>query len=177
VSEQRKAITPYKGRQAEPIIEKALAIYEEGREIDDAAKELDVPSRTLYRWLTTNAVDQWHEAQKGRALADYEATRKRRDEARATLEDLKQTLETEDVKDAAERNWRLAHAREVLRAADTELDHQKWLLERLIKRIYGQDAKAEQGERFSITLNFGGGNTTNAVQHGVTVDESGKPIS
>jgi transposase len=147
-------VIPYKGREAEPVITAALQIYEEGREIEDAAKELGVPSRTLYRWLTTNAVDRWHEAQKGRALADYESARKRRDQARTTLEDLKQTLETEEVKDAAERNWRLAHAREVLRAADTELDHQKWLLERLIKRIYGQDAGSNAGSAVQININL-----------------------
>jgi transposase len=133
-------ITPYKGRDADQIINAALALYDEGKEIEDAAKELDVPARTIHRWLASNAVDRWHEAQKGRALADYESTRKRRDDARDTLEQLKQTLETEGIKESAERNWRLAHAREVLKAADTELDHQKWLLERLIRRIYGQDA-------------------------------------
>lgn len=145
-------LVPYKGRDAEPIIAAALQIYEDGKEIEDAAAELGVPARTIYRWLSTNAVDRWHEAQKGRAIADYESARRRRDEARVTLEGLKQTLEIEEVKDAAERNWRLAHTREILRAADTELDHQKWLLERLIKRIYGQDQPANVGQAVQINI-------------------------
>jgi transposase len=148
-------ITAYKGRDAAQVVEAALAMYDEGKEIEEAAQELGVPARTIHRWLATNAVDRWQEAQKGRAVADYEATRKRRDEARATLESLKQTLDTEDVKDAAERNWRLAHAREVLRAADQELKHQEWLLERLVKRIYGQELQVTDAGRVSITLNIG----------------------
>lgn len=152
-------ITPYKGRDPEHIISSALQIYEDGKEIEDAAKELDVPARTIYRWLSSNAVDRWHEAQKGRALADFESARKRRDEARLTIECLKQTLSEEEVKEPAERNWRLAHAREVLRAADTELDHHKWLLERLIKRIYGQEQQGSDIGRVSIVLNIGAGNS------------------
>jgi transposase len=146
------SLTPYKGRKAEPIIEAALAMYEEGIEIGDAAKELDVPARTIHRWLATNAQDRWHEAQKGRALADYEGARKRRDDARSALEDLKATLETENVKEPAERNWRLTHAREVLRAADTELNHQQWLLERLLRRIYGQEAPQQTGGLVQINI-------------------------
>jgi len=153
-------IAPYKGRDPEPIINAALQIYEDGKEIEDAARELAVPARTIYRWLSTNAVDRWHEAQKGRALADFESARKRRDEARLTLEGLKQTLSEEQVNEPAERNWRLTHAREVLRAADTELDHQKWLLERLIKRIYGQDQHANTGQAVVINIDFGAAKTT-----------------
>src|SRR6185503_108533 len=93
-------------------------------------------------------------------LADFESARKRRDEARLTLEGLKQTLSEEQVNEPAERNWRLTHAREVLRAADTELDHQKWLLERLIKRIYGQDQHANTGQAVVINIDFGAAKTT-----------------
>jgi transposase len=166
-------LVPYKGRDAEPIIAAALQIYEDGREIEDAAKELDVPARTLYRWLAANAVDRWHEAQKGRALADYESAKRRRDEARDTLDRLKSTLETEEVKDAAERNWRLAHAREVLRACDTELDHQKWLLERLIKRIYGQEAPPVGANAVQININL---RRENATTGDVSIVEVSNPL-
>lgn len=136
------AITPYKGREAQPIIEAALQRYEEGIEIEQSAKELGVPARTIHRWLATNATERWREAQQGRVQADHEAARKARDEASRVLNELKEQLEREGIKDPAERNWRLAHAREVLKAADTELDHQKWLLERLLRRIYGEDKSA-----------------------------------
>ena len=149
------AVEAYKGRQADLIVAQALELYEQGKEIEEASVTLDVPARTIYRWLASIAQDRWTEAQRGRLVADYEKARTHRDSASHTLEVLKQTLETEEVKDAAERNWRLAHAREVLRAADTALDHQKWLLERLLKRIYGQEQSAGNGERVSITLNVG----------------------
>ena len=149
------AVEAYKGRKADEIVAQALALYDEGKEIEQAAVELDVPARTIYRWLASNAQDRWTEAQRGRLVADYEKARKHRDASANALDVLKQTLEDEGVKEAAERNWRLAHAREVLRAADTALDHQKWLLERLLKRIYGQDTPAGAGERISITLNLG----------------------
>ena len=146
-------ITPYKGREIEPVVKAALELYETGKEIEDAAQELGVPARTIHRWLATNVPEEWKQAQQGRAQSDFDRARKRRDEARQALDSLKVTLETEDVKDAAERNWRLAHAREVLRAADTELDHQKWLLERLIRRLYGQDAPAG-GSAVQININL-----------------------
>jgi transposase len=156
VIEGEKGIKPYKGRDAEAVVTAALQMYEEGKEIEEAAKELGVPARTIHRWLATNATERWHEAQKGRVSADYESARKRRDAARETLEVLQATLRDEGVNEPAERNWRLAHAREVLRAADTELDHQKWLLERLIRRIYGQqDQVADGAGRVSIVLNIG----------------------
>ena len=147
-----ESLTPYKGRKAEPIIESALAMYEDGKEIAEAAKILDVPARTIHRWLATNALDRWHEAQKGRASADYEESRKRRDSAREALDDLKATLETEGVKEPAERNWRLTHAREVLRAADVELNHQQWLLERLLRRIYGQETPGQGSSMVQINI-------------------------
>lgn len=137
------AITPYKGRDAEPIIDQALELYEQGQEIEESAPSLGVPARTIHRWLATNATDRWREAQQARALSDYASARKARATASERLETLKTQLEAEQVKDAAERNWRLAHAREVLRSADIELDHQKWLLERLLRKLYGQETAAQ----------------------------------
>lgn len=148
-------ITPYKGRKAEPIVAAALEQYEQGIEIDAIAKSLNVPSRSLYRWLASNAADQWKELQQARAQQDHEAARKARDQAAKELKDLKETLDTEEVNDAPERNWRLAHAREVLRAADQELSHQKWLLERLLSKIYGTDQPADNAGRVSISINLG----------------------
>lgn len=149
------AVEAYKGRKADLIVAQALELYDQGKEIEEAAKELDVPARTIYRWLSHNAVEQWHAAQKGRSLAEYDLARKRRDAARVAMDDLKQTLKREKVKNPAERKWRLAHAREVLHAADRELTHQEWQLERVMKRIYGNDAAPDTTGKVSITLNLG----------------------
>lgn len=134
-----KPIKPYKGRDPEAAINKALELYEQGIEIEQAAPIIGVPARTLYRWLVTNASDSWKDTQQGRALADYEEARKKREEAAKALDSLKEQLDEEKITEPQERNWRLAHAREVLRGADTQLDHQKWLIERLIRKLYGQD--------------------------------------
>jgi transposase len=163
------AVEAYKGRQADLVVAQALELYEQGQEIEQAAATLNVPARTIYRWLASIAQDKWTEAQRGRLVADYEKARKHRDASANALDVLKQTLEDEGVKEAAERNWRLAHAREVLRAADTALDHQKWLLERLLKRIYGQETQAGAGERVSIVLNIGVADTPRQV---IDMDES-----
>lgn len=143
-------MTTYKGRDPEPIVTRALQLYEQGQEIDDASAELGVPARTIYRWLGTTATEAWHEAQKGRALNDYERARKRRETSAQDLERLKQQLDDEGIVDAAERNWRLTHVREVLRAADQDLKHQEWVLERILRKIYGQDSPQVQ-----VNINLG----------------------
>lgn len=148
-------ITPYKGRNADEIIAATLAMYEDGIEVADAAKRLDVPARTIHRWLITNATDQWQELQRARVMADYEAARLTRKTANDTLDALRRTLDAEGVTDGAERNWRLAHIREVLRAADTGLQHQQWLLERLLRRIYGNDKIVMQINNISVDDTLG----------------------
>lgn len=165
------AIKPYKGRQAEPIIKRALELYDEGIEIEESAEQLGVPARTIHRWLASNSPDEWKQAQQGRAQADYEKARKRRQEAANVLESLKQTLTDEGVVEAQDKQWRLAHAREVLRAADTELDHQKWLLERLIRKLYGQDAPVGSGNAVQININLRSADaTTHRSNEQITVD-------
>lgn len=175
-------VTAYKDREVEPVITAALEMYNSGMEIEQASTQLGVPARTIYRWLSANGQDEWQEAQKARLLADYQAARAYRDQAGRTLDDLKEQLTKDGVTEAAERNWRLAHAREVVRAADTALDHQKWLLERLFRRIYGNDTPQVQ-----INLNIGNiadkikdlehellGKPAQAIEHaGHTIDTVG----
>jgi hypothetical protein len=156
-------VTPYKGRDAAPIIKQALELYDQGVEIEQSAITLGVPARTIHRWLASNASDEWKQAQQGRAAADYERARKARDAASATLGDLQATLKEQSVTEPAERNWRLTHAREVLRAADVELDHQKWLLERLIRKLYGQDAPVSTASAVQININLRGEPATKGV--------------
>lgn len=146
-------IAAYKGRNAEDIIKMALALYEQGIEIEQSAEQMNVPARTIHRWLASNAPEEWIAAQKGRAQADYEAVRKRRDEARRTLEALEISANEISPSEARSMNWRLAHARECLAAADQELKHQEWLLERLIRKLYGQDAP-QQTQAVQVVINL-----------------------
>lgn len=167
------AITPYKGRDAAEIIKQALELYDQGIEIEQSAEQLNVPARTIHRWLATNAPADWIAAQKGRAQADYEKVRKRRDEARASLEALEISADEINPGEARSMNWRLAHARECLAAADQELRHQEWLLERLIRKLYGQDAQAV-GSAVQININLRREQATNAVQHEVIQADASK---
>lgn len=148
-------IQPYKGRDAQAVIDQALQMYEEqGMEITESAPIIGVPARTIHRWLATNASDRWKEAQQARALSDYEQARKARKEASDALNNLIEQLDKDEIDEPAERNWRLTHRREVLKAADVQLDHQKWLLERLLSRLYGQKQTADVVISPSLTFVF-----------------------
>lgn len=167
-------VTPYKGREVEPIISAALKMYDEGTEIAEAAEELGVPARTIHRWLATNAQDAWKEAQQARAMADYELARKARDTAKNALFALEEDL-TPDSRttmsegEARSMNWRLAHVREVLRAADTELDHQKWLLERLLRRLYGQEQAVTHSQ---VIIQLGSGFLAPQQKHDISTEDA-----
>jgi hypothetical protein len=104
------------------------------------APEYGVSDVTIYALLLRDHEEDWKEVQRARALARLERAQN----------------ELEVAPDALS----LARARERVRSA-------QWELERLLRRIYGQDQVAEQAGRVSITLNIGGAGATNAVQHDV----------
>jgi hypothetical protein len=94
----------------------------------DIAQSLGVTRSGLNYWLLRTAEDEWKNAQVVRAL--------------------KRKQEAEDELDSAADAFTLARARERLRAA-------QWDLERVCRRIYGQDVQVEDFGRVSITLNIG----------------------
>lgn len=95
---------------------------------EDIAKSLGVTRSGLNYWLLRTAEDEWKDAQVVKAL-------KRKNEA-------------EDEMDKASDPFTLARARERLRAA-------QWDLERVCRRVYGQDQPVDMSGRVSITLNIG----------------------
>jgi hypothetical protein len=106
----------------------------------DIAASFGVTRSALNQWLLANAEGDWRTVQVIRA-------HKRKDEAEDEIETAADALS-------------LARAREKLRAA-------QWDLERVCKRIYGQEPGDNSAGRISITLNIGGESATNAVQHDV----------
>jgi hypothetical protein len=100
----------------------------------DIAASLGVTRSALNQWLLNTAEEKWKAAQVIRA-------HKRKEEA-------------EDEMDTATDALSLARARERLKAA-------QWDLERVCRRIYGQDVTPDQLGRVSITLNIGSGNSPN----------------
>jgi hypothetical protein len=94
----------------------------------DIAASLGVTRSALNQWLLATAEQEWRAAQVIRAY-------RRKEEA-------------EDEMDTATDTLSLARARERLKAA-------QWDLERVCRRIYGQEVTEDQLGRISITLNIG----------------------
>lgn len=94
----------------------------------EIAASFGVTRSALNQWLLETAETEWRAVQVARAY-------KRKEEA-------------EDEMDTATDSLSLARARERLKAA-------QWDLERVCRRIYGQDVPADLAGRVSITLNLG----------------------
>jgi len=108
------------------LVEAILSHYENGASIYDLAAQLGVNNATLYRALKKYKLEDWKEI----ASARYEAE----------IEDAeKQLKEASDV-------LAVTRARERLAAA-------RWKLERIDRRIYGQDAP-QQAQAVQVVINL-----------------------
>ena len=138
-------------RRAQIALE-LLAGYAEGKEIADLAPEYGVSDVTAYALLIRDHEDEWKKAQEGRAVA-------RRDRATNDLQELRTQLwKAEQAHDMLS----LARIREQIRLAEIQAKRAEWELERVFKRIYGQDVTPDQLGRVSITLNIGVGTVPQA---------------
>jgi hypothetical protein len=147
------------------IAQEALQAYETGIEIADIAPDYGISDVTLYALLIRDHEEQWKQAQRGRALARKSRAYKDLDELRAQLRSAMQ--ENEDGTRTPHDVLSLARIREQIRLAEVQCKRAEWELERVYRRIYGQDAQTDNAGRIAITLNIGGGNTTVAAQHDV----------
>lgn len=118
------ALNPLKNIKAEYVLARYLA-EESTTEI---AQSLGVTRSALNYWLLEHAESQWKSAQVVKAI-------KRKEQA-------------EDLLETAADALTIARARELLRAA-------QWDLERVCRRIYGQDVSPDQLGKVNITLNIG----------------------
>lgn len=109
------------------LLEDVLQRYSDGESVYTIAHALGVEHTTLYRHLVKERESDWREAKVGRSLAELE--------------------EAEEALKTAPDGLALTRARERCRAA-------QWQLERLMRRIYGQDAgvQAAQAVQINITL-------------------------
>lgn len=108
--------------------QKILANYLEGQRTEEIADSLGVSVEKLVYYLTTRTPDKWQEAVLIRAL-------KRQTDAEDEIDYAKDLVE--------------------LRRAETKLKSAQWNLERVCRRIYGQDAPKEPSEKVNIILNIG----------------------
>ena len=121
---RNSGIYPLVGK-IEPI--EILRRYERGEKIVDIARSLDCSHKAVYRHLLAHVPDEWREYQSAHAMEQH----------RAALEVMESATEPLDI----------ARARELVRDA-------QWQLERLQKRLYGnQPEQAAQGT-IAIQINF-----------------------
>jgi hypothetical protein len=107
----------------------------------DIAASYGVTRSALNQWLLANAETDWKTVQIIRA-------HKRKEEAEDEFERISLKIEGADKEERDRLTLALSLARERLKSA-------QWDLERVCKRIYGQDVQADQLGRVSITLNIG----------------------
>lgn len=117
----------------EQVLDDAIARYGQGESVYAIADGLGINHTTLYRQLVKHRETDWRDAKVSRALLE--------------LEDAEEALKT--APDALA----LTRARERCRAA-------QWQLERLMRRIYGQDAQAAT-QAVQININMRGSGATN----------------
>jgi hypothetical protein len=124
--------------------QKILANYLEGEGTEEIADSLGVSVEKLVYYLTTRTPEKWKEAVLIRAL--------------------KRQIDAEDEID---------HAKDLveLRRAETKLKSAQWNLERVCRRIYGQDVPKEPTEKVNIVLNIGTNNTAEKVVSEVKPNE------
>jgi hypothetical protein len=134
-------LAPLKSVDPKSVLERYLA-EESTHQI---AKSLGVTRSGLNYWLLKVAEDEWKSAQVVKAL-------KRKEDAEEAIETAADALT-------------LARARELLRAA-------QWDLERVCRRIYGQDAVPETGRIFHFTLSLDTNATQEKVIEAEVVDET-----
>lgn len=136
-------------RRAQIALE-VLQAYEQGEEVADLAPSYGVSDVTLYALLIRDHEDAWKNAQVSRALAKKATAHKDLEELRLQLRDKNQEG-TETPHDALS----LARIKEQVKLAEVQCKRAEWELERVYRRVYGQDQQAEAGGRVSITLNIG----------------------
>lgn len=106
----------YLTKETKPAFARALADrYVDGEEIADLATEFQVTTPRLYQLLVEGDSDAWRSAQSAKALQAFQ--------------------ETLQAMNASEDGLSLARAREAHKSA-------QWQLEKLLRRLYGDDKTA-----------------------------------
>jgi IS30 family transposase len=117
---------------SEVQLDSVLQRYEDGETIREIAASFGVSHVAVYRALVRNAPDLWAEYQSAVALKEYQ--------------------EAEDALRRADDGVTVARAAHDLRS-------QQWKLERVLRRIYGEDKAQIAAVQVNITMDF----TSNAA--------------
>lgn len=114
------------------LLDTILAHYECGVSIYALAETLGVDNATLYRQLVKHRPEDWQEVRSARYHSQIEQAEKDMQEAKDALA--------------------VTRARE-------QLANARWMLERLQRKIYGQDQPAGLGNAVQININLRGAQT------------------
>ena len=126
-------------RDADP--KTILQRYLSDESTKDIAASYGVTRQALGQYLLKTAEEEWKEAQVARAISRKEA-------AEDEFDQIGSKIANADREERERLGLTLSLAREKLKSA-------QWDLERVCRRIYGQDVTPEQLGRVSITLNIG----------------------
>lgn len=141
------ALTPLANADPKTILQRYLS----DESTQSIASSYGVTRQAIGQYLLRTAEAEWKDAQVARAIA-------RKESAEDTLDNMGELIKTADRDEQARLNLSLAHTRERLKAA-------QWDLERVCRRIYGQDAPPAGASAVQININLRGERATNAVQH------------
>lgn len=125
--------------QKTQLLDTILAHYECGVSIYELADKLGVDNATLYRHLIKYRPDEWQEVRAARYHSQIEEAEKNMKEASDPLA--------------------VTRARE-------QLANARWMLERLQRKIYGQDLAHVGGSSVQINIGIRRDSATVAPQHG-----------
>lgn len=150
VPAEKKPLPKLAGKEADP--EQILADYLAGKKTEEIAERYGVTRQGLGYWLRNHAENQWKEAQVTLAI-------ERKEKAEDEFKAIRDEVDGAD-KDTRERlQLRLSLARESLKSA-------QWDLERVCRRIYGDD-------KVALNINGQGGMTVQLVSF--TTSPSSQP--
>lgn len=116
-----------------------LARYRSGQNGYEIAKHYGVTHQALYAYLLRHREKDWQSEQVARSLADYEKAKTEYETIR------RQAKQINDQKDADRARIALACAQAQVKAA-------QWDLEKLCRRLFGQDAPPSTGSGLVINI-------------------------
>jgi len=135
------ALAPLANASAKDMISQWMA--DDAIRLKDIAAQYSVSKQAICKFLMKHAENDWKDAQVAKALVRKE--------------------DAEEELDRATNMVDIARGRERLKAA-------QWDLERVCRRIYGQDAPPVGAQAVQININMRGQDTTNAAQQVVDAE-------
>lgn len=132
-------------RETDPKI--IIKRYLSNESTEDIAKTYGVTRQALGQYLLAEAEPEWKAAQVARAVS-------RKEEAEDDVRDARLELKGETDRETRERS--LAR----VKVAETQLKSAQWDLERVCRRIYGQDQPANVGNIIQVVLDIRGAEAT-----------------